>query len=151
MRRMVVIALLVVVGCSSASPSFELTGATVEPAYTCPAGAHDAAYDLHVTVDAHNGTAKTVTIESATAEMVLTAVKGSWLEKVGDRYDADKISVTPVSLTALSTATLIVAIPSACTSGKTVASSGTYTVTVRLVTSAGKYSITAGNTHVLRA
>jgi hypothetical protein len=139
--------------CSSAEPTFSLKSATVDDVYWCPGGARDSGYDLHATVVAHNGTARAVAIVSATAAMKLTTVRGSWLERVGDRYDADA-KVAPTAIAANSTATLTVTIPSACTSGRWgphASSSGTYVVTVRLVTSAGPRSITAANPHQILA
>src|SRR5260370_14856414 len=76
-------AMCLVAACSSASPSFALTGASVDPTYFCPGGAKDAPYDLHATISAHNGTGSAVNIRSVTAEMRLAAVKGDWLEKAG--------------------------------------------------------------------
>src|SRR5256885_9559273 len=89
------------VACSSSpGPTFSLAAASVDPTYWCPGGASSAAYDLHATVDARNGTSKEVTIQSATAEMVLTSVSGAWLEKIGERYDAGTVNVTPASVAA---------------------------------------------------
>ncbi len=139
--------------CSSSDPTFSLKSATVDDVYWCPGGARDAGYDLHATVVAHNGTARAVAIVAATAEMKLTSVRGSWLERVGDRYDAGA-KVAPTAIAANSTSTLTVTIPSACTSGRWgphASSSGSYVVTVRLVTSAGAHSITAANTHQILA
>lgn len=140
--------------CSSQQPVFSLTGATVDSTYWCPGGAKDAAYALHARMEAHNGTTKAVSIQSATADMVLTGVSGGWLEKVGDRYDAGEVTVTPATVPAGSTVKLDVAIPSACTSGRYGASnssSGRYRVTVRLVTSAGAFTVTASNQHEILA
>lgn len=144
----------VAVCCSSAQPSFALTSASVDPTYSCPGGAKDAAYDLHGTIQAHNGTSKVVTISSVTAEMKLTAVKGNWLEKVGDRYQADNVKFEPASIGAGATATLKVTIPSACTSGvygSSPSSSGTYQVTMHVTTTSGAYSISAANVHEILA
>lgn len=149
-----VCAILIAAACSSSTPaSFQLTNATVDPqSYTCPRGSTDAPYDLHVTMHARNDTAKEVIVESASAAMVLTAVKGSWLERAGDRYDAGTVAVSPANIAAKSSATLDVSIRSACTSGaSTPTSSGTYQVSVHLVTSAGEFVITAANKHQILA
>jgi hypothetical protein len=138
------------VACSSAPSTFSLKSAAVDPSYWCPGGAKDAAYDLHGTIQVHNGTSQAVTISSITAEMKLTAVKGNWLEKVGDRYQAENVKFEPDSVGAGAGATLKITIPSACTSaayGATVSSSGTYQVTMRVTTSTGSYSISAANLH----
>lgn len=154
--RSLLVALLVAaaVACSTEQPNFSLQGATVDSTYWCPGGASDAAYALHATVVARNGTTKKVTVQSATAEMVLTAVSGAWLERVGDRYDAGDVTVTPATVAPRSTASLDVTIPSTCTSGRYGASdssSGRYKVTVHLVTSAGTFTVTATNRHEIRA
>ncbi len=140
--------------CSSAPSTFALTQASVDPTYWCPGDAKDAPYDLHATIAAHNGTSKTVTIESVNAEMRLAAVHGNWLEKVGSRYDAGSVPFTPSTLAANSSATLKVTIPSACTSGKYAGEGSTsadYVVTMHVATSAGAFTITAGNKHEILA
>jgi hypothetical protein len=144
----------VAVSCSSESPTFTLTGVSVDSTHWCPGGATDAKYDVHAAIHVHNGTPKAVAIESATADMVLASVKGGWLEPVGDRYDAGTVSVTPAKVAPNSSATLEVTIPSSCTSGpygSTLSSSGSYKVTVRLVTSAGKFTAVARNRHEILA
>ena len=136
--------------CSQAAPEFSLASATVDSTHWCAGGATNAAYDLHARVEARNDTAKAVTIDSASARMVLAAVTGPWLEPVGDVYDAGTVSVTPQTVAAKSRSTLDVTIPSACTSGmygNGMSSSGQYRVTVRLETSAGAFSVTASNRH----
>ena len=150
----VLTALVVLAACSSPPATFSLAGATVDPAYWCPGGSSNAPYTVHATIHARNDTAREVTIDSATAEMVLTAVSGSWLERVGDRYEAGTVEVSPTSVASRSSATLTVTIPSACTSalyGSGSAGTGTYEVKVHLVTSAGEFSITAANKHEIRA
>jgi hypothetical protein len=152
MRRVVVWlgVMWLAVSCSSAPPSFSLTGVTVDPTYWCPGGAKDAPYDLHATINTHNGTAKAVTISSITAEMKLTAVKGNWLEKVGDRYEAENVKFEPTSVGAGASTILKLTIPSACTSGaygSSVSSSGRYEVTLHVTTSSGTYTISAANLH----
>jgi hypothetical protein len=141
--------------CSSGQTStFALTSASVDPTYWCPGGANNTAYDVHATVDVHNGTSKVVTIDSATAEMKLISVKGNWLEKVGDRYTAGTVTYSPTSVGAGSSAPVTATIPSACTSGKYGAgasSYGDYDVTVHMTTSAGAFSITAKNQHRILA
>ena len=142
------------VACSSTPATFALIGASVDPTYKCPGGANNAAYDLHATIDARNNTSRPVTVESITAEMTLTATHGSWLEKVGERYRAEGVKFAPSRVAAGSTSTLKVTIPSACTSGKYgegVSSSGDYTVTMHIATSAGAYAISARNQHQILA
>ncbi len=140
--------------CTSGPSTFALTQASVDPTHWCPGGAKDTPYDLHATIEAHNGTSKTVTIESVNAEMTLASVHGSWLERVGSRYDPGSVPFTPPTLAANSTAVLKITIPSACTSGTYAgegSSSADYVVTMHVVTSAGAYTITAGNKHEILA
>jgi hypothetical protein len=140
--------------CSSSSPSFALTGASVDPTYFCPGGAKDAPYELHATISAHNGTGSTVTVQSVTAEMTLAAVKGDWLEKAGSRYEAGSVRFTPATVAPGSTAALKVTIPSTCTSdryGGTTSSYGDYQVTMHVTTSAGAFTIAAANQHEIIA
>jgi hypothetical protein len=140
--------------CSSASPTFSLTGASVDPTYWCPGGANNASYDLHGAIAAHNGTGSAVTIDSINVELVVASVTGTWLEKVGDRYDAGSVTFSPATVAPRSNATLNVTIPSACTSGKYAAaasSSADYRVTMQVSTSAGAFSITAANRHEILA
>ena len=143
------------VGCSGGQAApFAVTSASVDPTYMCPGGSNDAPYDLHATVNVRNGTGSAVTIQSVTAEMRLAAVKGNWLEKVGDRYDAGNAAFSPSSVAAGSSTSLNVTIRSACTSNKYEyggSSYGDYTVTMRLVTSAGAFTVTAQNRHEIRA
>ena len=152
MRRLVACLgmLWLALACGSTSPSVSLTGASVDPAYWCPGGVTDAPYNLHATIDIRNDTSHVVTISSVTAEMKLTEVKGNWLEKVGDRYDAGSVKFEPRSVGAGAHTKLQVTIPSSCTSGvygSTFSSWGKYQVTVHLTTSSGPYSVTAGNVH----
>jgi hypothetical protein len=155
--RPLLVALLAVMltACSSGQPSvFSLTGASVDPTHWCPGGSTNAPYDLHATIDARNGTALAVTVQSVGASMTLKAVTGNWLEKVGDRYDADKVQFSPSAVAAGTTAKINVTISSACTSGAYDAgtsSQGDYVVTMHVMTSAGQYSITASNRHAILA
>ena len=140
--------------CSSGPTTFAVTGSSVDPTHWCPGGAKDAPYDIHATIQAHNGTSGVVTIKSITAEMTLASVTGSWLEKVGDHYDAGSVKFAPSSVTAGSSATVRVTIPSSCTSGSygsSQSSSGTYKVTMRVTTSAGAYTVSASNQHQILA
>src|SRR2546421_5313814 len=159
MRRVQALAILAVVGwlgaaCSSSPTTFALTSASVDPQFWCPGGAKNAPYDMHATIDAQNGTSRAVSITSVTAEMTLTAVKGSWLEKVGDRYEAGTVKFDPSSIAAGSKATIKVTIPSACTSGSygsSLSSSGQYSVNLRVTTTAGVQTIAAKNQHQILA
>jgi len=143
-------AVIATAGCSSgSSPTFSLNKATIDQSYTCPAGANNARYDVHGTIDAHNTTSKAVTISTIDATMTLAAVKGGWLEKIGDRYDAGNATFTPDSVGAGASTTINVTFSSACTgrvAGAPVAS-GDYAVTFTLSTSAGRFKIDSKDRH----
>ena len=148
---LVLVAVAFAAACSSgASPTFAVKSASVDPTYFCPGGATNAPYDLHGTVVVHNGTSKAVTIDAMTAQMKVASVKGPWLEKVGDRYDASSVKFTPTSVAAGKDASLQVTVPSACTSGMYgtgTSSSAEYDVTIHMTTSAGSFAIIAANQH----
>ena len=95
------------------------------------------------------GTSKTVTISAVTATMTLAAVKGGWLQKVGDRFDAGNVTFTPTSVGPGSSATIAVAIPSACTgrAAGSPASWGDYEVTFAITSSEGKFKVDSLNKH----
>src|SRR5712692_377621 len=78
--------------CGFGPSTFALNNATVDSSYQCPTGANNSAYDLHATIQVTNGTSNTVTIESVAVVMTLVAVKGSWLEKLGDKYTASNVT-----------------------------------------------------------
>ena len=156
MKRWVVVVGVLLAGCSSAAPApeFSLSGATVDATHWCPGGAVEAKYDVHATVQARTRTSRVVTVEAASAEMVRASVTGPWLEKVGSRYDAAAVKVSPTTIPAGSTSALDVAIPSACTSGRyesSQSSSGSYTVTIHMATSAGAFTVKAQNRHEILA
>lgn len=145
----VLLLLGVTAGCSGAQSSFTLTRASVDSSYTCPAGAIDAPYSLHGVIDVHNGTSSTVTITSVTAVMTLAAVRGPWLERLGDRYEAAGVTSSLSTLGAGSSASIEVVVPSFCTRGMTSGESkyGDYSVGFAVVTSSGIYRIESGNRH----
>lgn len=141
--------------CSSGQPStFSLSAASVDPTHWCPGGSHDATYDVHASIDARNGTSSAVSVQMITASMTLAATTGNWIEKIGDRYDADKVQFSPDTVAPGATAKLKVTFPSSCTSGAYNAgtsSQGDYVVTMHVTTSAGQYSIVASNRHSIVA
>ena len=142
--------LLMVAGCSFGSPTtFGIDAASVDPTYTCPVGASNAHYTLHGTIDVHNGTSKAVTISSVDATLTLAAVKGGWLQKVGDKYDAGNITFTPAEVGAGSSAKLDVTIPSACTgrAANSPVASADYVVGFTMITSAGTFKAESKDRH----
>lgn len=138
-------------GCAIGAPStFTLNNASVDATYTCPAGAANAPYNLLATIDVRNGTSSRVTIKSVAAVMTLAAIKGGWLEPVGDKYQASGVTFSPDTVGAGSTASVKVTIPSACTNPKTPtagAGYGEYSVALTVVTSSGTQTISSKNRH----
>jgi hypothetical protein len=140
-----------IAGCSGGGAAgLALNSASVDPSYTCPAGSVDAPYSLHGTIGLHNGTSSKVSIESVTAVMTVAAVKGTWLEKLGDRYEAAGVTSSLRSLGAGSSTSMEVVVPSSCTGGKaptTESSYGEYSVGFTVTTSSGTYRIESANRH----
>ena len=140
---------VVVAGCTFGSSTFSVSNASVDASYTCPVGANNVYYDLRGTIDAHNGTSSAVAISKVAATMTLAAVNGTWLEKVGSRYDADNVAFRPSSIGAGADSTLSVTIPSACT-GRVAGSptaSADYAVTFTITTSAGTFKVDSNDKH----
>ncbi len=141
---------LTLAACSFGSPAtFSVDSASVDPSYRCPVGASNEHYVMHGTIDVHNGTSKAVTISSVDATLTLAAVKGGWLQKVGDKYDAGNITFTPAEVGAGSSAKLDVTIPSACTgrSANSPVASADYVVGFTLITSAGTLKVDSKDRH----
>ncbi|HXN79194.1 MAG TPA: hypothetical protein VN965_10515, partial [Candidatus Dormibacteraeota bacterium] len=83
-------------GCSIGAPStFTLNSASVDQSFVCPTSANDLSYTIHATIDVRNGTSNSVTIRSIAVVMTLASVKGGWLERVGQKYDASGVTVSP--------------------------------------------------------
>jgi hypothetical protein len=144
------VALATITACSSSAPAFSVSNATADYIYTCPAGADNAPYPLHVSVDAHNPTSGPVAIKSVKVVLKLEEVKGAWLENVGDKYDAGSATFTPATVAAGGTKSLQVTASSACTRAKsstTGPSYGDYVVTLHIDTSAGAYTLATTNRH----
>lgn len=137
--------------CAIGGPStFVLTSASVDPSFTCPVGAADVRYTIGATVNAENDTSGAVTIRSTAARLKLVAVKGAWLESVGDTYDAAGVTFAPGTVAAGAKTNLKLTIPSSCSNGKPGTNSksyGDYSVTIQLSTSAGSFSITSKDHH----
>ena len=147
--------LLSLTSCAVGAPAaFTLKSASVDPSHACPLGANNLPYDLHATIEVRNGTSSTVTIKSVDAVMSLAAVKGAWLEPIGDRYDATAVSFSPASIPAGSASTVNATIPSACTNVRAPTagpSYGEYAVAIRLITSAGTFTLNSANRHRILA
>jgi hypothetical protein len=140
----------VTAGCSGGPATFELKSASVDASYDCPSGATDTPYIFHGTIDMTNGTSSRITFKSVTAVMTLVAVKGPWLEKIGDRYAPSGVISYLSTLAAGASASAQVIIPSSCTKAATTATKaiyGEYSVGFTVTTNAGTYSVQSGNHH----
>jgi hypothetical protein len=140
----------IIAGCSSGPTTFSLDNETVDATFACPPGSDNTKYLLNASVDAHNPTSSSVTIESMTAQLKLQATKGPWLEKIGDTFDAGTATFAPETVRAGSTASIKVTIASACTSDKSIVaplSYGEYAVTLHVTTSSGSFTVTSKNRH----
>lgn len=140
----------IVSGCSSSSPAFSLGNAVVDATFACPAGSNNTPYQLHASLDAHNPTSTPVTIRSVTAQLRLQAIKGPWLERIGDTYNAGSATFAPDSVAAGANSSIKLTIASACTSDKSIIaplSYGEYVVTLYITTSSGPYTLTSRNLH----
>jgi hypothetical protein len=140
----------IVSGCSSSPTTFSLDNEMVDATFACPSGSNNTQYLLNASLDAHNPTSKAVTIESMTAQLKLEAIRGPWLQKIGDLYDAGTATFTPETVPAGAYASIKVTIASACTSDKSIIaplSYGEYAVTLRVTTSSGSFTVTSKNRH----
>lgn len=142
-------------GCAVGAPStFTLTSASVDQSYVCPTAADNLPYKIHATIGVRNGTSSSVTVGSIAAVMTLAAVKGGWLEHLGDRYEAPGVTFSPGAVGSGTSTYLNVTIPSACTNGKAPSSGssyGDYTIAFTVVTSAGTHTIKSSNRHRITA
>ncbi|HUZ86512.1 MAG TPA: hypothetical protein VNF26_06125 [Candidatus Baltobacterales bacterium] len=145
-----VVACVMAAGCSSGPPKFSLDNETVDATFACPSGSDNTTYPLHATLDAHNPTSSSVTIQSVTAQLKLAATKGPWLEKIGATYDAGSATFDPASVAAGANTTIKVTVTSACTSDKSIIaplSYGEYVVDLHVTTSSGSYIVASKNRH----
>jgi hypothetical protein len=141
--------------CTFGSPgTFSINNASVDPGYSCPRGSNNVYYDIHASLDAHNGTSSSVTIMTVTAVMKLASVHGVWLQQVGSKFNAGKVSFGPPRVAAGADVTLTLIIPSSCTNGSqagAAASYGEYSVTLTVTSSAGTHSVDTKNRHRITA
>ena len=136
-------------GCGFGSNAeFTLSDASVQPSYVCPSTTSDSPYDIHASINGHNGTAGSVSIKSVSVVMTLAAVHGGWLQQVGYKYDAGSVTFAPDSIGAGANATLQVTIPSACRSRSIGSLSyADYSVAMTVATSSGTFKVESKNRH----
>lgn len=151
MKRLLCALAILVLACGcGGSSDFTLSNARADLDHACASAVKNAPYDLHVTVEMHNGRSTSVSIASVSAVMTLSAVHGGWLQEVGYQYEAQNVAFSPDTVGAGSTSTLRVTVPSACTNqspnGGPV-SYADYSVALTVVTSAGTFKIGSQNKH----
>jgi hypothetical protein len=151
MRRLLCALAIVALACScGGSSDFTLSNANADLNHACASAVNNAPYDLHVTVEMHNGRSSSVSITGVSAVMTLSAVHGGWLQAVGYQYEAQNLAFTPASVSSGASSTLKVTVPSACTNrspnGGPV-SYADYSVALTVITSAGTFKIASQNKH----
>jgi hypothetical protein len=142
---------IAVLACScGGSSDFSLSNARADLDHACASAVNNAPYDLHVTVEMHNGRSSSVSITGVSAVMTLSAVHGGWLQEVGYQYEAQNLVFAPDRVGPGSSSTLRVTVPSACTNqspnGGPV-SYADYSVALTVITSAGTFRIESKNKH----
>jgi hypothetical protein len=149
-RLLCTLAFLVLAWSCGGSSDFTLSNARADLNHACASAVNNAPYDLHVTVEMHNGKSSSVSITGVSAVMTLSAVHGGWLQQVGYQYEAQNLAFAPDRVGAGSTATLRVTVPSACTNqspnGGPV-SYADYSIALTVITSAGTFKIGSSNKH----
>jgi hypothetical protein len=152
--RLRLIAIAVLVCSCGGSGDFGLDSAAADLDHACPSAVSNAPYDVHVTVEMHNGRSSSVSIKGVAATMTLAAIHGSWLQPIGYRYEAQNLAYAPDHVNAGSHSTLKVTVPSSCTNrspnGGPV-SYADYSVALTITTSAGIFRIESKNKHRLIA
>lgn len=149
-RLLPALAMMALACCCGGSSDFSLSNAKTELDHACASAVTNQPYDLHVTVEMHNGRSSAVSITSVSAVMTLTAIHGGWLQEVGYQYEAQNLVYAPDRVAAGSSSTLKITVPSSCTNqspdGGPV-SWADYSVTVTVITSAGTFKIATQNKH----
>jgi hypothetical protein len=149
-------ALILLAGCGPfcGPTAFYVSSASADAIYTCAQGAAQQPYDLHVTIAADNPTSSDVTITSASADMVVATVHGTWKQPVGFKYSAGNVPFSPTRVPKGSKTNVTLTIPSACTNNSKTGTEDNYadyTVRATIVTSAGTYTVTCSNKHRILA
>jgi len=149
-------ALILLAACSPVCgpTAFYVSSASADAVYTCPQGAAQQPYDLHVTLAADNPTSTDVTITSASADMIVATVRGRWQQPVGFKYNAGNVPFSPSRVPRGSKTSVTLTIASACTNNSRTGTEDNYadyTVRATIVTSAGTYTVTCNNKHRIQA
>lgn len=127
-----------------------LSNARVDQSFNCPNPANNFPYDVHGSIDADNSTTGTVTIRSMSEKNATVKTVGNWTGPKNQKGGGPITSFSPKTVASGGSATIKFSIPFECTnSGPTVTTYGEFTFTFSVVTSAGTFTIDAGNRHRL--
>ena len=129
---------------------FALNAAHVDAQYDCPNGANRAPYDVHASIDASNTLSNTVTIKSIDEVDQIVATAGAWQGSKDAKDGGPVTDFSPKSVGSGDNATIKFTVPFICTSsGPNVTTYADFAFTFTVKTSAGTYTIAAGNHHRL--
>jgi hypothetical protein len=129
---------------------FALSSAVVDANYKCPYPATNAPYRVHGSIDADNSTTNGVTIKSMSENDTLVNTVGKWDGPTTAKGSAQVTDFSPKSVASGAKSTIHFSVGFVCTnSGPNVTTYGEFTFKFTLVTSAGTYTIDAGNRHRL--
>jgi hypothetical protein len=129
---------------------FSLSNAHVDSQYNCPFPADHKPYEVHATIDAGNTLSNAVTIKEIDESDQLVSTVGDW---AGPKTATGKSTITtfqPKSIASGGSSTIKFSVGFECTnSGPTVSTYGDFSFKFAVKTSAGTFTITAGNHHRL--
>lgn len=129
---------------------FALTAARVDAQYNCPNGSNRAPYEVHGSIDASNTLSNGVTIKSIDEVDQIVATAGDWQGSKDAKDSGPVKDFSPKSVGSGNNATIKFTVPFICTSsGPNVATYADFAFTFTVKTSAGTYTIAAGNHHRL--
>jgi hypothetical protein len=129
---------------------FSLSNARVDGQYDCPYPSDLRAYEVHGSIDASNTTSGKVTIQSISEEDVLVSTAGNWNGPKGVKAGGPITNYLPKSVGSGDNATIKFSVAFDCTnSGGSTPTYGDFTFKFKVVTSAGTYTLDAGNRHRL--
>jgi hypothetical protein len=129
---------------------FSLSNAHVDSEYKCPYPSNEAPYEVHGSIDADNSTTGAVTIKSMAEQDELVATAGEWNGPKTAKAGGPITNFSPKSIASGAGATIKFSVGFTCTnSGPSVTTYGDFTFKFTVVTSAGTYTIDAGNRHRL--
>jgi len=129
---------------------FSVSNAHVDSNYNCPYPSENRPYDVHATIDASNTLSNTVTIKSIAENDELVNTVGAWEGPKTAKGSGAIKDYSPKSVGSGSNATIKFSVPFQCTNtGPSATTYGEFTFKFTLTTSAGTYTISAGDRHRL--